>query len=169
MITLRFVEYTDIISDGVRAAEYGFWASHAEALLPDGTLLGAHLSGGVAIRAGDYDAGTFAKQVFVTLPADAPTTAAFLAFITSQVGKPYDVEAIVSLVLERNWQDPKAWFCSELMASALVHCGWFSSPIATTFNKVTPRDLLLIVSGRVSTADAQALNMAASLHAQAGK
>ena len=46
MITLRFVTGDDLISRAIRAAEYGFWASHTEALMPDGTLLGAHADGG---------------------------------------------------------------------------------------------------------------------------
>lgn len=150
MIRLRFVTCHDAISFGIRAFEYGFWASHTEAVMPDGTLLGAHYDGGVQARAANYDAGKFVREEIVALPADDAMTDAFHAFLRDQVDKPYDLEAIVALVAERNWQAPDSWFCSELQAAALVACGWFTGPLATEFNHITPRDLLLIVSGRVA-------------------
>jgi hypothetical protein len=152
MITLRFVTGDDAISVGIRAAEYGFWASHTEALMPDGTLLGAHVDGGVQARAHDYDKGRFTREAYVSIPADAAMTDAFHAFLRAQLGRPYDVDAILAFVLQpkRDWQTPDAWFCSELQAAALAHCGWFENELATEFNHITPRDLLLIISGRVA-------------------
>jgi hypothetical protein len=41
VITIRFIGGNDLISRGIRLAEYGFWATHVETLMPDGTLLGA--------------------------------------------------------------------------------------------------------------------------------
>lgn len=153
MITLRFVTSGGAISAGIRAAEYGFWASHTEAVMPDGTLLGAHIDGGVQARPADYDKGQFSRQLFVHLPTDDDMAGKFYAFLRSQLGKPYDVEAIIAFVARRDWQEPDSWFCSEIQAAALVACGWFASPLATEFNHITPRDLLLIVSGRVAIAD----------------
>jgi uncharacterized protein YycO len=149
MIRLRFVTCNDPISAGIRAAEYGFWASHAEAVMPDGTLLGAHYDGGVQARAADYDHGKFSQDLIVQLPAAPEMADAFHSFLRSQLGKPYDVQAILAFVTRRNWQEAEAWFCSELQAAALVACGWFSAPLATEFNHITPRDLLLIISGRI--------------------
>jgi hypothetical protein len=150
MITLRFVDGQDVVAAGIRAAEYGFWAIHTEALMPDGTLLGAHWDGGVQARAHDYDAGQYTKDLYVSIPTTAEMTDAFHSFLRAQLGKPYDVEAIAAFVAGRDWQKPDAWFCSELQAAALAHCGWFTSALAEQFNKITPRDLLLIVSGRVA-------------------
>lgn len=152
MIRLRFVTGDDMVSRGIRAFEYGFWATHVETVLPDGTLLGAHMDGGVRIRPQGYDAGTRSKELVVDLPADDLMDDRFEAFLRAQLGKPYDKTAIGAFVLERDWQEPDAWFCSELMAAALVECGWFASHLATEFNHITPRDLLLIVSGRVPVA-----------------
>lgn len=149
-IVLRFVTCDDPISYGIRAAEYGFWASHVEALMPDDTLLGAHAKGGVLARPRDYDKGQFARELFVTIPVEDPAVELFHAFLKAQLGKPYDMEAILAFVARRDWQDQGAWFCSELQAAALAACGWFASPLATEFNHITPRDLLLIVSGRVN-------------------
>jgi uncharacterized protein YycO len=152
MITLRFVTCNDPVSYTIRAFEYGFWASHAEALMPDGTLLGAHADGGVQARNHDYDAGKFTKELYVSIPATPAMTDSFHSFLRSQIGKPYDFEAIAGIVAQRNWRNDDSWFCSELVAAALAHCGWFASELATEFNHLTPRDLLLIVSGRISLA-----------------
>jgi hypothetical protein len=150
MIQLRFVTSNDPISAGIRAAEYGYWASHVEALMPDGTLLGAHYDGGVQARAHDYDAGKFSRDLFVQIPAPPEMSDAFHSFLRAQLGKPYDVQAILAFLTRRDWQQSDAWFCSELQAAALVHCGFFATPLATEFNHITPRDLLLIISGRIA-------------------
>jgi hypothetical protein len=150
MIRLRFVTANDPVSAGIRAAEYGFWASHTEAVMPDGTLLGAHYDGGVQARPADYDKGQCSREMIVSIPAPPAMTDAFHSFLRAQVGKPYDVQAIIAFIAERDWQQPDSWFCSELQAAALVHCGWFAAPLATEFNHITPRDLLLIISGRIA-------------------
>jgi hypothetical protein len=151
MITIRFVTCRDIVSAGIRGFEYGFWASHTEALMPDGTLLGAHWQGGVLARPHDYDKGTVEREEYVQLDATQAQTDAFYAFLRSQLGKPYDTLAIAGIVAQRDWQSPDSWFCSELQAAALCHpdVNVFPPHLATEVNHVTPRDLLLIVSGRM--------------------
>ncbi len=152
MITIRFVTCRDVVSAGIRAFEYGFWASHVEALMPDGTLLGAHYEGGVLARPHDYDKGQFTRELYVSLPATAEMTDKFHAFLRAQIGKPYDIEAIIGLVAQRDWAADDSWFCSELIAAALADCGYFPPHLATEFNHVTPRDALLIVSGALDLA-----------------
>lgn len=148
MIELRFVTCNDPISAAIRVGEYGFWASHAEALMPDGTLLGAHYDGGVQARPRGYDAAIMRRELFVSLPCAASVETAFFDFLRSQLGKPYDLEAIAALVAERDWRAPNSWFCSELMAAALEASGYMP-PLAADVAKITPRDLLLIVSARL--------------------
>lgn len=155
MIQLRFVDGRDAIADAIRNAEYGFWAIHTEALMPDGALLGAHLDGGVQARPRDYDKGQYTRDLIVEIPVADAMAEKFHAFLRSQLRKPYDREAIVAFVAglagfgARDWREDDSWFCSELQAAALAACGWFAGALATQFNHVTPRDLLLIVSGRV--------------------
>jgi len=117
--------------------------------MPDGTLLGAHVNGGVQPRAHDYDKAEFTREMYVQIPAEPVMADTFHAFLRQQVGKPYDIAAILAVLARRDWQRPDAWFCSELQAAALAHYGWFASSLATEFNHITPRDLLLIISGRV--------------------
>ncbi|SHG92531.1 hypothetical protein [Bradyrhizobium erythrophlei] len=154
MITIRFVTGHDLVSDGIRAFEYGFWATHVEALMPDGTLLGAHAEGGVLARPHDYDKSVFTRELYVSIPATAAQTDAFHSFLRSQIDKPYDFKAIAGIALERDWQSTNAWFCSELQAAGLCRpeVAIFPPHLATEFNHVTPRDLLLIVSGRIDLA-----------------
>lgn len=152
MITLRFVTGDDVVSNGIRNFEYGYWATHAEALMPDGTLLGAHADGGVQARPHDYDKDQFTKEMYVQIPASPEETDTFHSFLRSQIGKPYDFVAIAGIAMARDWQAQNKWFCSELQAAALCHCGVFPSHLATEFNHITPRDLLLIVSGRMDVA-----------------
>lgn len=154
---LRFVTSGNTaISKMIQFAQYGFWASHVEAVMPDGTLLGAHIDGGVQARPHDYDTTVFTHELFVDLPSTPDMDDKFHDFLRSQVGKPYDVTAIAAFVARRDWQEHDSWFCSELIAAALVQCDWFTSPLATEFNHITPRDLLLIVSGRVKVGDSNA-------------
>jgi hypothetical protein len=87
MIRLRFVTSSDPVSAGIRAAEYGFWASHVEAVMPDGALLGAHYDGGVQARSADYDAINFPKRI-VSIPAAPEMSDAFHSFLRLQLGKP---------------------------------------------------------------------------------
>lgn len=148
---LRFVTCSDPVSAAIRFGEYGFWASHVEAVMPDGTLLGAHFDGGVKARFPGYDAATMKREFFVVLPASVEEDAGFYAFLRAQINKPYDVEAIAAFVAERDWRSPDAWFCSELQAAALERCGSLPA-LAADVTKITPRDLLLIVSSRVSLA-----------------
>lgn len=154
LITIRFVGGNDLISRGIRLVEYGFWATHVETLMPDGTLLGAHASGGVQARPKDYDKGKFSKELFLPIPATPQQTDAFHTFLRTQIGRPYDFEAIVGIVAQRDWQNDKAWMCSELVAAGLCqdNVGIFPPHLATEFNHVTPRDLLLIVSGHYELA-----------------
>ena len=118
--------------------------------MPDGSLLGAHADGGVQKRVPGYDSGIMTRELRASLPASADQDATFYEFLTSQLGKPYDLTAIEALVTGRDWTTPDSWFCSELQAAALRHCGWFASDLASGFSKITPRDLLLIISGRVA-------------------
>lgn len=151
MIKLRFVTCDDPVSAGIRIGEYGFWASHVEAVMPDGTLLGAHYDGGVQARPRGYDAAVMQRELIVSLPCAAAAEQRFLDFLRAQLGKPYDLRAIVSLVAERDWRTRDAWFCSELQAAALEASGWMEM-LAADAAKITPRDLLLIVSSQVAVA-----------------
>lgn len=52
-----------------------------------------------------------------------------------ELGKPYDMTAIYSMVFRRNWQETDSWFCSELVAHA---SGLFRQE---STKRITPEDL----------------------------
>lgn len=147
-ITLRFVGGTSLVSDTIKRFEYGFWASHVEAVMPDGGVISADMDKGVAQFQIDYNAGTFDREIYVTIETAQSIVDKFYAFIHSQLGKPYDTEAVLGIGLGRDWRNDGSWFCSELDAAGLCEAGLFPSHLADDLNHVTPRDLLLILSGR---------------------
>lgn len=150
-VTLRFVTAHDIISDDIRFYQRGFWATHVETLMPEGTLIGAHFNGGVLARQVGYDKDHMAREQYVPVKMASQEHAdAYHAFMRLQVGKPYDVEAIAGMILQRDWRDPSKWFCSELVAGGFCECQEFPDHLAVELQHVTPRDVFLIASSRVS-------------------
>jgi len=146
VITLRFVSHPGIFDVACKAAQYGFWCSHCDAVMRDGRLLGARFIGGVQARPGDYDAGGFTREFRLDLDADREQSDRYFDFLTSQIGKPYDAAAIIAFYSRRDWQSPEKWFCSELLGAALAECGLFPPEMAVKFSRVTPRDMLLLAS-----------------------
>lgn len=63
-------------------------------------------------------------------------------FLKSQVGKGYDFRAIVALPFRKSWQDDTRWFCSELVAAALIKGG---RKLKINSGRVTPRDLWVML------------------------
>jgi len=148
MITLRFVSHTGIFNWACTIAQYGFWATHVEAVMPDGTYLGA-ISDGVKARSPRYDKGSVKNEIFLDIKATADQKEIFYAFIESQIGKPYDTWAILAYFYpSRDWQSFDAWYCSELLGTGLAECGLLPKEMAVKFSRVTVRDLLLLISTR---------------------
>jgi len=163
MITLRFVTDSDPVSDTIRRGEMGFWASHVEALMPDGTLLGAHTDGGVAARPRDYDASQWSQQLYVQVPCSDAQAQEFTAFLQSQLGKPYDMAAIAEMALgvltgeSPNWPQKPSWICSALQTAALLSAGIVKAAPATV-RLATPRDVLVALSALVAIGTPQTRN-----------
>ena len=146
-IIIRFASHTGIFNGLCRFAQYGFWATHSEAVLPDSQRIGSwYHKGGVRIEPPDYDTGTIKQELFIGLKATDAQAEAFYVFLHSQIGKPYDALAIASFVSGRDWQQPDSWSCSELIGAGLAACGLFPQHMAVKFSKVTPRDALLLAS-----------------------
>ena len=149
MISLQFSALNDIASEAIKLFERS-WCSHVDAILPDGTLLGAradvygNVPAGVQIRPPGY--APFTRTLVVQLATTDAQEAAWMVFLDTQIGKPYDMLAIAAFAVARDWREPNSWFCSELIAAALEKCGWFPKPLAEAANEITPRDLLLAVS-----------------------
>ena len=156
-ITLRFVSSSDIVSRIIRGGELGFPYQHVEAQMPDGTLLGAHASGGVQARAGDYDK-SYLQDLYVTVPCPPDAGAIFRDFLKSQLGKPYDMAAIAEMAdgfvtgEAPSWPQSPAWICSALITAALLTAGIIKGAPATV-RLATPRDVLVACAALVPIPD----------------
>ena len=147
MIVLQFARGSGIDSQAIEWYGGGPLYSHVDSVMPDGTLLGARTDGGVAIRPATYLGDE--PVLRVELPAGDTMTAAYYAGVTAELGKPYDMQGILAFVLDRDWRDPNSWFCSELVAAKLEGCGYWPFPLASPSNKVTPPNLILVLSTKV--------------------
>ncbi|WP_430415841.1 hypothetical protein [Marinobacter adhaerens] len=106
----------------------------------DGMVYEASLPGGVQRLSAEGFANRWADAVAVDVPVT--NKQALLWFLEQQVGKPYDLGALLTFPLGRNWQHPHKWFCAELAAKALTVAGLPAFFIAQ--HKVWPRDLWAI-------------------------
>lgn len=150
MISLLFVSGNDIGSRLIKWFSHGASFSHVDVIWPDGKLFGSRTdrSGaeatGVQFRPASYVNGCDVLRV--DLPAAEDVRQRFYDFLLAQEGKPYDSSAIAAFIFGRDWQEDDSWFCSELVTAALVHCGVFKYPLVTPSNKITPADLILLLS-----------------------
>lgn len=141
-ITIRFVTEDDLVSALIRDKTWCDY-SHVEFVLDDGSTLGAHFDGGVAIRPADYS--KFTKLQLFVIPCTPEQKEAILYFANFQLGKPYDTEAIAGMVAHRDWSDEGKWFCSELVTAAFHYGGLPLIRVPDNVDRITPRDLLLSV------------------------
>ncbi|MDE1905014.1 MAG: hypothetical protein KGH75_01005 [Rhodospirillales bacterium] len=114
------------------------WAGHVGIDLGDGRVIDATPGPGVAVRA--VAAGRGDRMFGVR--CSERTAARVVAWARAQVGKPYDWGGVLAFLARRDWHDPRAWFCSELVAAAFEEAG---EPLLRTahLERVSPRDLLL--------------------------
>lgn len=89
----------------------------------------------------------------IDLPCGNP--AAVIAAARSQIGKPYDLRAVLGLALHRNWQDSARWFCSELVAWAF-DAGGSALFRADAVQRVTPQHLWMLAPSPPPTSFAPA-------------
>lgn len=151
MIRLQFVQGPDISSRAIAWFSAGHF-SHVDAVI-EGQLLGARsdevwghdswIGPGVRLRPPDYAA--WPKRVVMEIKTTPFQEMAYRRFLFKQIGKPYDKTAILAFVLNRNWRESDAWFCSELQAAALEAAGVFPK-LYVDANKITPVALSLAFS-----------------------
>jgi hypothetical protein len=135
-----------------------FTPSHVEALTPDGGFyLGSMLDGGVQKRPVGYDRGLIAidpttgkeRELLLQVDTTPEQDAKLRAFLKSKIGEPYDSPAIFGFVIPIHEHLLNHAICSALITLALRACGWFATPLAAPAHLIDPRDLLLLISGRM--------------------
>jgi hypothetical protein len=164
MIRLQFSTSTEWQSDVIRRLCHSPF-SHLDVVLPDGNLLGSSDSphapsiegnpGGVAIRPPDYQ--TFGIRRMANVFSTEAVELAFYTKLRSQLGEPFDDTALhafigkVSFMPTRDWTDSSSWFCSELVAWALMEAGFFRYELLVPKDRISPADLLLLLNPFIDT------------------
>ena len=149
-IDIRFVAEDTIFSRVINWFTQAKF-SHVGAMMINGQPyeVGARLfadgakAGGVQSRPANY--AKFTRQQTLSFSVNGFQFDTFWAFIRAQMGKPYDKTAILGFLTERDWHDPKAWFCSELITAALEKAG-IIRPVPADVWKITPEMCYLICS-----------------------
>jgi hypothetical protein len=140
-VALQFVTESDLASALVRWFSHA-GVSHVDLCLPDGRLFGAHLVGGVKARPPDYAHWSTVQRITIATPVANAVYQAALA----QDGKPYDWRCIAGFAFGRDWRERDSWICSELVAWALEQGRFFAHPLVLSASRMTPGDLLLVLS-----------------------
>lgn len=70
---------------------------HVDIVTPEGTLIGAHIKGGIQERPADYE--TWGLRLRVTLQVSEEKAATFHAYARSMIGTPYDSRDIFGIAL----------------------------------------------------------------------
>jgi uncharacterized protein YycO len=150
MINFRFVEGGGWDSKIIRWDTRCKW-SHVECIPGFPTnkqTIGAMLDGGVKLRS--FDDRDYKKAVAYkiwSISTTANREKLFYDFVNSQIGQPYDWQAIVSFGLgERDWRKDGRWFCSELMARGLEVAGILKLAEDQPVWRITPRDVWILAA-----------------------
>lgn len=152
-LTFQFSRQSGFISWLISYFAHGIY-SHVDAVEATGWLYGARsdicgkIPAGVQSRPDGYAKFVVTKRV--TIPITDEQEKEFWAFVYGERNKPYDKMAILAFAIDRNWREDDSWYCSELAARALEVCKFFSFRLAVPDAKITPDDLLLVLSAMVN-------------------
>lgn len=155
VIRLRFVKGKGLAALAIIAQEktaMPLTPSHVEAIIATGQGLGyvgSHIQDGMRWRPLDYDKGDFTDELILELPASDDQVTAFNAFMLSIIGEAYDWQAIFGFVIPEHFHIPHHVICSAAVTLGLRKCGWFPWPLAAPAHLISPRDLLVMISGRM--------------------
>lgn len=133
-----------------------FTPSHVECVTPEGKYAGQHINGGMLAREPGYDSGQIAVlpdgrrcELVVPIEATPEQTDAFYSYIDSMLGRPYDWKAILDYALPVDFHDFGHSICSAVMTLGLRKGGVWPWPLTVPAHLISPRDVLLMLSGIV--------------------
>jgi hypothetical protein len=146
----QFVLGNDVFSRAIAWYGEGYGGfSHVDAIMPDGSLLGARddsVGGkppGVQIRPPEYAKWT--RRAIVQLPCSAADASLWQGWLRSQIGSPYDKPAILGFLIGKDDHHKGYWICSALQTGALEEVKRIPRLIVPP-NQVTPNTLLVVLS-----------------------
>jgi hypothetical protein len=99
-----------LISEGI-CKETRSEICHVDAVMPEGTLIGAHIGGGIQERPADYQ--KWGLRIRVTIPATEGQASIFYAYARAMLGTKYDVKDIFGIALsDARLHDANKMICS---------------------------------------------------------
>ena len=99
----------------IRLFTWSRW-SHCGVIMPDGTVIESVGNIGVIATPLAEFQDRHTEFHIARIPCKDRHYA--FRFLRQQLGKPYDLTAVISIALRRDWQETDSWFCSELVARA---------------------------------------------------
>ena len=143
LLKWRIVSDCDPVSGIIRFVTRGI-VSHVEFLFDDelGTI-GARADGGVKIRPVDYC--HFPVDFRFRVPCTDDQYNKAHNFLRAQLGKPYNFEDILGILVNRDWRESDSWICSELWAATMEEAGLIGR-LASSICMITPQDTLILSS-----------------------
>jgi hypothetical protein len=148
-IVIRFSTDGDRLDEKIAASQYEFWATHCEAIFPDGVGALRFDDAENEWRLDTKPDMNWIKQTAVTLIVAHDTAYRFYKFLINQFGAGYDYRSLAGV--RQLFADPHRliWGCADLIYAALIEAGIVkSAPPGLAF--MTPRDLLLVL-GAIAT------------------
>lgn len=118
--------------------------SHVGVVIDNDFIIDTTLKhGGVRVHAGRKWIDEYPDHQVIDVAV--PDERAAIAFLRRQLFKPYDWTGLVGIALRsRRWAEADRWFCSELVAAALVEGGGLRN-LRLEAQRITPRDLWAVI------------------------
>jgi len=146
----QFVLGDDLFSEAIAWYGEGYGGySHVDALLPNGSLLGARNDvvggkpAGVQIRPPEYE--RWKRRAIVELACTSIEFSLWQGWLISQIGQKYDKAAILGFLTGKADHTDGYWICSALQTGALEEVKRIPKLIVPP-QQVTPNTLLVVLS-----------------------
>ena len=119
--------------------------SHVEAVMPDGSTIGAYAEGVARHWPGSDTTSTMQRHV--DIPDALFDRAKAVRYLESRIGQPYDFRGILGEAVHRDIHMPGAKYCSALQTLACSHWyGGLFAPLARPAHEIDPEMLLTLCS-----------------------
>ena len=135
MLSVHFLKSNTVSGWLIRLFTFSQW-NHVSIEI-DGQVYEARGITGVTRRSAKGYLKGWAKSATIKINAPSPPSA--VIFLEAQLGKGYDYGGIIALPFRKPWHGVSEWFCSELVAAALLSAGL--PKMRVDAYRVTPRDL----------------------------
>lgn len=147
-LTIQLSASNSIVSKMIKWVTRGDF-NHADIVMPDGVLIGAHLSGG--IKKTTFNKKNFSKIKRYEIEVSQET----INWVQEQQGREYDVLAIVGFILKIPMSENTASMCSEFVFDVLEKAMCFDHKVDFQSSKISPRDLHLVLQALEATSCAK--------------